>query len=165
MSEPHPLREYRGSLEWPANQSKSNPIMDIWPCSAETRAPTPGQGLRSFPGYLKWRSTIFESEDSSKQTVRSDLTYNGTIWRFDRLLLKNWRPPFEVPWKTAKVAQHRRVYTVNSVSGLESNRSFSTNQNVPMQTKKKRCTWYTLGTVIFSTSHSTTTDQDKTCQH
>ena len=33
---------------------------------------------------------------------RSDLPYNGTIWRFDRLLLKNWRPPYEVPWKTEK---------------------------------------------------------------
>jgi len=33
---------------------------------------------------------------------RSDLPDNGTIWRFDRLLLKNRRPPCEVPWKTAK---------------------------------------------------------------
>jgi alpha-tubulin suppressor-like RCC1 family protein len=25
-----------------------------------------GPGLHGFPGYLKWRSTLFESEDSSK---------------------------------------------------------------------------------------------------
>jgi hypothetical protein len=33
---------------------------------------------------------------------RSDLPYNGTTWRFDRLLFRNWRPPSEVPWKHAK---------------------------------------------------------------
>ena len=38
----------------------------------------------------------------SRVNRRSDLPYNGTVWRFDRLLLKNWRTPFEVPWKTAK---------------------------------------------------------------
>jgi hypothetical protein len=32
----------------------------------------------------------------------SDFPGNGTIWRFDRLLLKNWQPSSEVPWKTAK---------------------------------------------------------------
>ena len=35
----------------------------------------------------------------SRVNRRSDLPYNGTIWRFDGLLLENWRPPFEVPWK------------------------------------------------------------------
>ena len=35
---------------------------------------------------------------------RSDSPYNSTIWRFDRLSLKNWRPTFGVPWKIAKHA-------------------------------------------------------------
>jgi hypothetical protein len=39
---------------------------------------------------------------------RSDLPYNGTIWRFDRLFFKNWRPLFEVPRKTAKHARDAR---------------------------------------------------------
>jgi hypothetical protein len=34
----------------------------------------------------------------------SDLPYNDTIWRTDGLFPKNWRPPFEVPWKPAKTA-------------------------------------------------------------
>jgi len=29
----------------------------------------------------------------------SDMPYNGTIWRFDRLFLKNWRPPVRYPAK------------------------------------------------------------------
>jgi hypothetical protein len=32
----------------------------------------------------------------------SDLPYHGTIWRFDGLLLKKWRPLCQIPWKTAK---------------------------------------------------------------
>ena len=43
---------------------------------------------------------------------------------------------------------------VNSVPGLVSNRNFSTHQNVPIQTKTKRFTRYTLGAVILSTKHS-----------
>jgi hypothetical protein len=35
---------------------------------------------------------------------RSDLPYDGTMRRFDRLFLKNWQPPLEVPWKIAKTA-------------------------------------------------------------
>ena len=34
--------------------------------------------LRTFPGYLKWRSTLFESEDSRVNRL-SDSPYNGTI--------------------------------------------------------------------------------------
>ena len=44
---------------------------------------------------------------------RSDLPYNGVIWRFDRLLLKNWRPPFEVLWNTAKVVFESKLKPVS----------------------------------------------------
>jgi hypothetical protein len=57
---------------------------------------TAGGVLRTFPGYLKWRSTVPKFATLSINR-RSDLPYNGTIWRFDRVFLKNWRPPFEVP--------------------------------------------------------------------
>jgi hypothetical protein len=30
----------------------------------------------------------------------SDLPYNGTIWRFGSLLLKDWQPPLEVPLRS-----------------------------------------------------------------
>jgi hypothetical protein len=33
---------------------------------------------------------------------RSDSPDKGSIWRFDRVRLKSWRPQFEVPWKSAK---------------------------------------------------------------
>ena len=42
------------------------------------------------------------SNRKARVTRWSDLLYNGTVWRFDRLLIKNWRPRFEVTWKTAK---------------------------------------------------------------
>ena len=54
-----------------------------------------------FPGYLKWRSTRLKSEEFRVNRL-SDLPYDGKTWRFDRLLLKNWRPPFEEPRKTPK---------------------------------------------------------------
>ena len=43
---------------------------------------------------------------AEKQTVRY-IIYSRTvwtIWRIDRLLFENWRPPFDPPWKTAKGA-------------------------------------------------------------
>ena len=39
-----------------------------WQLTQETRVGKCDEGnlLRSFPGYLKWRSTLFESKDSSE---------------------------------------------------------------------------------------------------
>jgi len=37
--------------------------------------------LRNFPGYLKWRSTLFESEDSSRRTVRYVTRWYNTAIR------------------------------------------------------------------------------------
>jgi len=42
------------------------------------------------------------SDRKARVNRRSDLPHNGAIWRFDRLLLKNCRPPFEVPCEAAK---------------------------------------------------------------
>ena len=70
-------------------------------------------GPRSFPGSGGQRS----SNRKIRVNRRSNLLYNGTIWRFDRLFLNNWRPPFEVPWKTAMdvtawhLAPHKPVFT------------------------------------------------------
>jgi len=40
------------------------------------------------------------SYQKTRVNRRSDMPYNGTIWRFDHLRLKSWWTPFEVPWKT-----------------------------------------------------------------
>jgi hypothetical protein len=52
------------------------------------------------------KGTSNSSQRSSNRKTRvnrrSGLPYNGTTWRCDRLLLNEWRPPFEVPRKTAK---------------------------------------------------------------
>jgi hypothetical protein len=47
------------------------------------------------------------SSRKTRVNRRSDLPCNGTTWRFDRLFLHNWRPPFEVPWKPAKECRCR----------------------------------------------------------
>ena len=37
--------------------------------------------LHSFQGYLKWRSTLFESEDSSKRTIRFAIQWHNMAIR------------------------------------------------------------------------------------
>jgi hypothetical protein len=54
--------------------------------------------LRSFFIYPKWRSMQLKFEFSSKWTVRFPTQWYNM--GFDRLLLKNWRPPFGVHEKT-----------------------------------------------------------------
>ena len=49
---------------------------------------------------------------------RSDLPYNDTVCRFDGLLLKNWRPPFEVPWKTAKAVSVPNGHICSSLKSI-----------------------------------------------
>ena len=48
------------------------------------------------------------------------------------------------------------LVSLNSVSGLVSDRSLSTNQKV-QSNQNIRCAWHTLGAVIISAVHSTKT--------
>jgi hypothetical protein len=71
----------------------------------------PRPSLRNSLGYTKWRSTLFESEDSSKQTVRFAIQ------------LKGERPPltshnFERKFETLGYYQPLVVYYPTPVNGV-----------------------------------------------
>jgi len=83
----------------------SAPLTRVLLAGPSSLAPLPAQPdcLRTFAVFQGTSNGVQRfSNRKTRVNRRSNLPYNGTIWRCDRLLLKNWRPPFEVPWKHAK---------------------------------------------------------------